>query len=63
MIYDFHTHTLFSDGKNSPIELIRLAVVFGYRCIALTDHGSYSNLDFIISRVKKTASLQRSTGI
>jgi len=57
MIYDFHTHTLFSDGKNSPIELIRLASVFGYRCIALTDHGSYSNLDFIIPRVKRDCEL------
>ncbi len=57
MIYDFHTHTFLSDGKNSPIELIRFAVVCGYRCIGLTDHGSYSNLDFIISRVKKDCEL------
>lgn len=57
MIYDFHTHTFLSDGENSPIELIRFAVVRGYRCIALTDHGSYSNLDFIISRVKKDCEL------
>ncbi|MFZ3385994.1 MAG: histidinol phosphate phosphatase domain-containing protein [Candidatus Hydromicrobium sp.] len=57
MIYDFHTHTFLSDGENSPIELIRFAVVFGYRCIALTDHGSYSNLDFIISRVKRDCEL------
>jgi len=57
MIYDFHTHTFLSDGKNSPIELVRFAVVCGYRCIALTDHGSYSNLDFIISRIKKDCEL------
>ena len=57
MIYDFHTHTFLSDGENSPIELVRFAVVFGYRCIALTDHGSYSNLDFIISRLKKDCQL------
>ncbi len=57
MIYDFHTHTFFSDGINSPIELIRLAVVCGYKCIALTDHVSYSNLDFIISRVSKDCKL------
>ncbi len=57
MTYDFHTHTFLSDGENSPIELIRFAVVLGYRCIALTDHGSYSNLDFIISRVKKDCEL------
>jgi len=57
MIYDFHTHTFLSDGENSPIELIRFAVAFGYRCVALTDHGSYSNLDFIISRVRKDCEL------
>lgn len=57
MIYDFHTHTFLSDGANSPIELIRLAVVNGYKCIALTDHTSYSNLDFVISRVDKDCRL------
>ena len=57
MIYDFHTHTFLSDGVNSPIELIRLAVVNGYKCIALTDHVSYSTLDFIISRVRKDCKL------
>lgn len=57
MIYDFHTHTFLSDGINSPIELVRCAVVLGYGCIALTDHGSYSNLDFIISRLRKDCEL------
>jgi putative hydrolase len=57
MIFDFHTHTFLSDGENSPIELIRFAALRGYRCIALTDHASYSNLDFIISRVKKDCDL------
>ncbi len=57
MIYDFHTHTFLSDGANSPIELIRFAIALGYGCIALTDHGSYSNLDFIISRVRKDCEL------
>ncbi len=57
MICDFHTHTFLSDGENSPIELIRFAVTRGYRCIAITDHASYSNLDFIISAVKKDCEL------
>lgn len=59
MIFDFHTHTFLSDGENSPIELIRFAVARGYRYIALTDHASYSNLDFIISRVKKDCALAK----
>jgi len=57
MIYDFHTHTFFSDGLNSPIELIRYAASYGYRCIAITDHASYSNIDFIIENVKKDCRL------
>jgi putative hydrolase len=57
MIFDFHTHTFLSDGKNSPIELIRFAVARGYRFIALTDHASHSNIDFIISRVSKDCTL------
>jgi putative hydrolase len=57
MICDFHTHTFLSDGENSPIELIRFAVARGYSCIALTDHVSYSNLDFIVSSLKKDCEL------
>jgi len=48
MTYDFHTHTFLSDGVNSPIELIRYASAAGYRCIAITDHASYSNIDELI---------------
>jgi putative hydrolase len=59
MIFYFHTHTFLSDGENSPIELIRFAAVRGYKCIALTDHASYSNLDFIISRLKKDCDLAK----
>ncbi|MCG9479143.1 MAG: histidinol phosphate phosphatase domain-containing protein [Actinomycetia bacterium] len=57
MIYDFHTHTFFSDGINSPIELIRYAVSYGYGCIALTDHASYSNIDFVLENVVKDCQL------
>ncbi len=57
MIYDFHSHTLFSDGSNSPIELIRFAYAYGYRCIGITDHCSYSNLGYLIESVKKDCEL------
>ncbi len=53
MIFDFHTHSFFSDGESSPIELIRFAFVYGYSCIAITDHASYSNIDFLIQAVRK----------
>jgi len=43
-MYDFHTHTFLSDGVLSPIELIRRALVRGYKAIGVTDHvgiGTY----------------------
>lgn len=57
MVFDFHTHTFLSDGSNSPIELIRFAVSYGYKCIAITDHASYSNIDYLIERLKKDCEL------
>ena len=57
MIHDFHTHTFLSDGQNSPIELIRYAAAAGYRCIAITDHASYSNIDDLIESAKRDCQL------
>ena len=53
MIFDFHTHSFLSDGTNSPIELIRFAFAYGYNCIAITDHASYSNADFLVQALRK----------
>ncbi|GAI91053.1 unnamed protein product [marine sediment metagenome] len=50
---DLHTHSIFSDGELVPSELVRRAVVAGYRAIAITDHADYSNIDFIIPRIVK----------
>jgi len=57
MIFDFHTHTFFSDGENLPIELIRCALEAGYGTVALTDHASVSNIDMIIESVTKDCRL------
>lgn len=57
MIFDFHTHTFLSDGENSPIELIRIANANGYSVIGITDHVSYSNIDYIIDAVKRDCRL------
>jgi putative hydrolase len=48
MVYDFHTHTSLSDGELSPVELIRRAVVNGYRAIAITDHADAGTMRRII---------------
>lgn len=47
-MYDFHTHTFLSDGVLGPIELIRRAMVIGYRVIAITDHIGPGNMEFVL---------------
>ena len=47
-MYDFHTHTFLSDGVLSPIELIRRALVRGYRVIGVTDHVGVGNLEMVV---------------
>ena len=39
---DLHTHTTFSDGTDSPTELINKAMAAGISVIGLTDHDSTS---------------------
>lgn len=57
MIYDFHTHTFLSDGALSPIELIRRAVVNGYRAIAITDHAGPGELERFVSEIARDCAL------
>ncbi|MGD9154524.1 MAG: histidinol phosphate phosphatase domain-containing protein [Bacillota bacterium] len=51
MVYDFHTHTFLSDGELSPVELIRRAVVNGYRAIGVTDHAGPGNLERVLKEI------------
>lgn len=57
MIYDFHTHTFFSDGELSPIEAVRRAIVKGYAAIAITDHVSDSNCLQVLDGVMRDCAL------
>ncbi len=50
-MYDFHTHSLFSDGVLLPSELIQRAKNSGYKGIAITDHVDFSNLDFVVDKL------------
>ena len=59
MFYDFHTHTSLSDGVLSPIELIRRAVIVGYRAVALTDHAALGELSRIIKETTEICNLAR----
>ncbi|MGQ9586846.1 MAG: histidinol phosphate phosphatase domain-containing protein [Thermoplasmata archaeon] len=48
---DFHMHTTFSDGELLPMELIRRAAKADHRAVAITDHASFSNLEWVIDGV------------
>lgn len=39
MLTNFHTHTKYCDGKNSPREIIELAIELGYRAIGFSAHA------------------------
>jgi putative hydrolase len=59
MVYDFHTHTTLSDGALSSIELIRRAMVKGYKAVALTDHAATGSMERIIEENVKVCALAR----
>ena len=56
-LYDFHTHSFFSDGALLPMELIRRAHVNGYSAMAITDHASASNIEEIVEKVARDCDL------
>lgn len=55
-MYDFHTHTLLSDGELLPAELLRRMQVRGYSVVAITDHVDNSNIRETLSALKRISS-------
>ncbi|MDG6244510.1 MAG: histidinol phosphate phosphatase domain-containing protein [Methanolobus sp.] len=55
---DMHTHSIFSDGELIPSELVRRAVVHGYRAIGITDHVDFTNVEHVIKNVSKAKYLE-----
>lgn len=62
-MYDFHTHTLLSDGDLLPTELLRRMQVLGYTVVAITDHVDKSNIHETLSAVYRVAGSAREMGI
>jgi histidinol phosphatase-like PHP family hydrolase len=60
MLYDFHTHTFYSDGVLSPTELVRRAAVKNYVAIGITDHAGIGSMERIIKEVSADCELARS---
>lgn len=44
-LVDLHTHSIASDGTDSPAELVKKAADAGLAAVALTDHDSLAGLD------------------
>jgi 3',5'-nucleoside bisphosphate phosphatase len=42
---DLHTHSIYSDGSNTPQELVQLAVANGLTGLALTDHDTVEGVN------------------
>ncbi len=51
--YDFHTHSILSDGMLLPAEMIRYAQVKQHKLIAITDHAEFSNIEYVLGCLKK----------
>ena len=49
---DLHTHTNFSDGTDSPAQLINKALAAGISIIGLTDHDSISGWQEAIAALR-----------
>lgn len=51
---DFHTHSTFSDGTDTPERLVELGEAIGLRALALTDHDTVEGLDRFLACQPRT---------
>ncbi len=58
-VYDFHTHTVLSDGDLTAVELIRRCIVNGYGGLVITDHAGVGTLERVITEVGRDCALAR----
>jgi putative hydrolase len=50
-VCDFHTHTFYSDGVLSAIELIRRVAVEGYSAIGIADHIGFGGVERVVQEI------------
>lgn len=55
-MYDFHCHSLLSDGELLPAEIARRYEEKGYKAIAITDHVDSSNIEHVTDCLLKFCS-------
>lgn len=41
---NLHTHTIHSDGKNTPIQMVNAYKKLGYLAVAITDHNKFTKI-------------------
>ncbi len=51
--YEFHSHTLLSDGELLISEHVRRAEKLGFEVIGITDHADITNIDTILENMYK----------
>ena len=51
MVYDHHTHTIYSHGKGTIEDNVKAAIAKGLESVAITDHGP-GHLTYGIDRNK-----------
>ena len=49
---DLHTHSIFSDGTDTPTQLVNMAETIGLSAIALTDHNTVAGLPEFLEAAK-----------
>ena len=52
MICDLHAHSRFSDGSDTPEQLVELAVHEGLKAVALTDHNTVAGLPSFVEAAR-----------
>lgn len=62
-VVDLHLHTLASDGRLSPTELVHLAACQGLKTVAVTDHDTTDGLAEAFEAAKKFPGLRIIPGI
>lgn len=60
ILTDLHVHTVFSDGKNTPEEMVLAAIEKGMECIGFSDH-SYALEDIDYCMAKENIEVYRKT--
>ena len=52
---DLHSHSIYSDGTNTPAELVQMAVKRGLTALALTDHDTVSGVVPLLEAARGTS--------